>query len=151
MRFSESLTQFLLSQGQPSRHGQGNFRLGDWVTTLDDTRLEHLQKLAGEANRGQNLSAPWIEDLLFVVLQALAAERGIWTLPLRPETLPTPGLEHFGVLYLAASLERLQRFGLLKLKRPISMDPMGEIEMDGNSHFIAHGPEILERLKRGFH
>lgn len=31
------------------------------------------------------------------------------------------------------------------------MDPMGEIEIDGNSNFIAHGPEILGRPKRGFH
>ena len=70
LRFSSNLMSFLANR----KKGYG-FHLGDWLQSLDGDTLGHLQQLAETALHDPQAIGTALEDLVSVVLHALAAER----------------------------------------------------------------------------
>lgn len=115
-RFSESLVAFVVNE---SRRDLGRrFRLGDWIATLDDATLGHLQTLSEQAVSGQGLPPPAAADLLSVALHAVAAERAEEAVRADPDSVRG---WHFA-LCLVATLERLRRTGLVEFDGRTSIE-----------------------------
>ncbi|MCX7113682.1 MAG: hypothetical protein NTX45_27100 [Proteobacteria bacterium] len=70
LRFSSNLLSFLAD-----REDWRRFHLSDWLQSLDEDRLGHLQQLAETALHDPQAIGTALEDLVSVVLHALAAER----------------------------------------------------------------------------
>jgi len=114
MRFSESLMRFLADPGNQHRP----FLLGDWIGSLDDETLSHLTTLSDQAAVDLDALGQQIQDLLLVVVTAVAAEKQALEVPLSPELLG----DYFETLCLATRLERFRRAGWLILHSPLSID-----------------------------
>ena len=59
LRFSSNLMSFLAN-----RKDRGDFRLGDWLQSLDDDTLGHLQQLAETALHCPQAIGTALEDLV---------------------------------------------------------------------------------------
>jgi len=112
LRFSESLIEFVASR--PVRDRRRGFRLGDWIASLDDVTLGHLNTLSGQVTNGidiDRLPEPAGEDLLSVAIHAAAAERGTREIQSDPEQI----MLWLASLHIGANLEKLRRDGLVEI------------------------------------
>ena len=142
LRFSSNLMCFLAN-----RKAGGRFRLGDWLQALDGDMLGHLQQLAEMALHGSPAIGTALEDLVLVVMHALAAERQAGEVVFDKDELG----RHVELLCMLANLERLRRRGLLSYASAIS------IELDADNSFVlspdafAQGDDIRRQMARGLH
>ena len=98
LRFSSNLLSFLAS-----REDRRRFHLSDWLQSLDEDRLAHLQQLAETALHDPQAIGTALEDLVSVVLHALAAERQAVEVTFAQDELG----RHVELLCMLATLERL--------------------------------------------
>ena len=143
MRFSESLIAFITD---PHRRSHP-FVLGDWIESLDDETLSQLQVLSNQATVDAASLGDAVQDLLLMVITAVAAEKQVREVPVSPERL----VDYFGALYLATSLERFRRAGWLILHSPLSMDADKEVSITLTERGLQEGPQQWEDVKRFFH
>ena len=142
LRFSSNLMSFLAN-----RKDRCDFRLGDWLQSLDDDTLGHLQQLAEMALYGSPSVGAALEDLVLVVLHALAAER-------QAEHI-TFGEEQFGrhveLLCMLAKLERLRRRGLLSYASAMSIELDADNSMVLSPGAFAMEDDIRRQMSKGLH
>ena len=143
MRFSESLIAFITGP-HPRAYP---FVLGDWLQSLDDATLSQLQALSDRAMRDATSLGDAVQDLILVVVTAVAAEKQVREVPISPERL----LDYFGALYLATSIERFRRAGWLILHAPLSIDADKQVSMTLTERGLREGPQQWEDVKRLFH
>ena len=142
LRLSSNLMGFLAN-----RKGGGRFHLGDWLQALDGDMLGHLQQLAEIALHGSPAIGTAVEDLVLVVMHALAAERQAGEVVFDKDELG----RHVELLCMLATMERLRRRGLLSYAGVIS------IELDADNSFVlspdafAQEDDMRRRVARGLH
>ena len=145
LRFSSSLLSFLADR--TARH---RFRMGEWLQSLDDDNLGHLQQLAETATQdrkptGHAVDA--VEDMVSVVLHALAAERQTMAVAFSQDELG----RHVELLCMLATLERLRRRGLLSYEGVMSIELDAPNPIVLNPDALALEPEIRREMMRGLH
>ena len=142
LRFSSNLLNFLA--GREGRHG---FHLGDWLQSLDEAMLGHLQQLAEAALHDPQAIGSALEDMVSVVLHALAAERRAGEVVFRQDELG----RHVELLCLLATLERLRRKGVLSYESFMSIELDAPNSIVLNPDALAHESDIRRQLLRGLH
>ena len=142
LRFSSDLLSFLAS-----RRGRQGFHLGDWLQSLDDDRLGHLQQLAEAALHNPQSIGIAVEDLVSVVLHALAAERQTLEISFKQDDLG----RHVELLCMLATLERLRRRGLLSYDSVMSIELGAANSIILNPDALAHEDDIRRQMMRGLH
>ena len=141
LRFSSNLLSFLANRADRRR-----FHLGDWLQSLDEDRLGHLQQLTEAALHDPQASAG-LEDLVSVVRHALAAERQTLEVTFNQDELG----RHVELLGMLATLERLRRRGLLSYASVMSieLDAANAIVLSPDA--LAHEEDIRRHMTRGLH
>jgi len=142
LRFSSNLMSFLAN-----REDGGGFHLGDWLQSLDDETLGHLQQLADKALYDSPSIGTALEDLVLVVLHALAAERQTGQITFGEEQLG----RHVELLFMLATLERLRRRGLLAYAGVISMELDAANSIVLSPEAFAQEEDIRRQMMRGLH
>ena len=142
LRFSSNLLSFLAS-----REDRRRFHLSDWLQSLDEDRLAHLQQLAETALHDPQAIGITLEDLVSVVLHALAAERQAVEVTFAQDELG----RHVELLCMLATLERLRRRGLLSYASfmSIELDAPNAIVLSPDA--LAHEGDIRRQMTRGLH
>ena len=142
MRFSESLVGYLVN-----RKRREGFRLGEWMESLDDEMLAHLQQLSATLMHSPESLGTAVDDFLALILSALAAERQTQAISFGVEQIN----EYFGMLGMIASLERLRRDGLISFRHPLSIEPDADNTVTVSKEAHAQAQDIMAKLRRGFH
>ena len=142
LRFSSNLMGFLAN-----RKECGRFHLGDWLQALDGDMLGHLQQLAEMALYGSPSVGAALEDLVLVVLHALAAERQTEQITFGEEQLG----RHVELLSMLATLERLRRRGLLAYADVMSMELDAANSIVLSPEAFAQEEDIRRQMMRGLH
>jgi len=145
LRFSTDLLNFLAKRGR----GRA-FHLSDWLQSLDEERLAHLRQLADTALHDAKSIGIAVEDLLSVVIHALAAERRVETVSFSEAQIG----EYVSLLGLLATLERLRRKGLLTYESfmSIELDAANAVVLDKNAMGQAGDIETqIAQIKRNWH
>ena len=143
MRFSENLATFLTHRPDKTTP----FLLGEWLASLDDETLNHLQQFSALATRDFAGAGPSVGDLLMLVICAVTAETGRNSVSLSPDKT----LEYIGVLSVTASFEKLTRAGLLKYRRYSSIDPEAPLSVLLPEDVHARSADILQWMKSKAH
>ena len=142
LRFSSNLMSF-----PANRKDRGDFRLGDWLQSLDDDTLGHLQQLAEMALYGSPSVGAALEDLVLVVLHALAAERQAEHITFGEEQLG----RHVELLCMLATLERLRRRGLLAYANFMSLELDADNSIVLSPEAFEQEGDIRRQMMRGLH
>ena len=142
LRFSSNLLSFLAS-----REDRRRFRLSDWLQSLDEDRLAHLQQLAETALHDPQAIGITLEDLVSVVLHALAAERQAVEVTFAQDELG----RHVELLCMLATLERLRRKGLLSYASFMSIELDAPNTIVLSPEALAHEGDIRRQMTRGLH
>ena len=142
LRFSSNLLSFLAS-----REDRRRFHLSDWLQSLDEDRLAHLQQLAETALHDPQAIGITLEDLVSVVLHALAAERQALEVTFAQDELG----RHVELLCMLATLERLRRHGLLSYESCMSIELGAPNTIVLSQEAFAHGEDIRRQMLRGLH
>jgi hypothetical protein len=143
LRFSSNLLNFLARQARDRA-----FHLSDWLQSLDEDMLAHLRQLAEQAlHDSKALGAAAVEDLLSLVLHALAAERRTDTLEFKEAQMG----EYVALLGLLATLESLRRKGLLSYESVMSieLDAANTVVMD--KEMMARSEAVEAQIRRSWH
>ena len=143
LRFSESLASFLINRPNPHSH----FLLGQWIATLDDESLYQLEVLSNRANLDPNSLGEAIQDLLLIVITAMAAETRQRQIHFQEDGVITA----FGCLWLACSFERFARAGWIVLKAPCSIRPQANQQIEITEAGRQQGQEWANELKAMMH
>lgn len=112
MRYSESISAFLMSRKDKSRH----FYLGHWLSSLGDDDLGQLIQLSQLYLDG--VEERYLDDIFMVVITAVSAEKRNPKVELSPEILN----DVVGALNLAACIESFTRRGWLVLENTLSIN-----------------------------
>ena len=142
LRFSSNLMSFLAN-----RKKGYSFHLGDWLQSLDEDTLGHLQQLAEMALHGAPAIGTALEDLVLVVIHALAAERGAEQIAFGEEQLG----RHVELLCMLATLERLRRRGLLAYANVMSLELDADNAIVLSPEAFAQEGDIRRQMLRGLH
>ena len=142
LRFSSNLLSFLAS-----REDRRRFRLSDWLQSLDEDRLAHLQQLAETALHDPQAIGITLEDLVSVVLHALAAERQALEVTFAQDELG----RHVELLCMLATLERLRRKGLLSYANFMSIELDAPNTIVLSPEALAREGDIRRQMTRGLH
>ena len=142
LRFSSNLLSFLAS-----REDRRRFHLSDWLQSLDEDRLAHLQQLAETALHDPQAIGITLEDLVSVVLHALAAERQAMEVTFAQDELG----RHVELLCMLATLERLRRKGLLSYASFMSIELDAPNTIVLSPEALAHEADIRRQMTRGLH
>ena len=142
LRFSSNLLSFLAD-----REDWRRFHLSDWLQSLDEDRLGHLQQLAETALHDPQAIGTALEDLVSVVLHALAAERQALEVTFAEDELG----KHVEMLCMLATLERLRRQGLLSYESFMSIELGAPNTIVLSPEAFAHGEDIRRQMLRGLH
>jgi len=142
LRFSSSLMSFLSTR--PPRQG---FVLGDWLQALDGEMLEHLSTLSETALHNPKSLELALQDLLAVVVFALAAERKAAGVEL------STGQIHDGLVTLgiAAGLEGLRRKGVVEFEGPLSIEPDAATAVRFSKEGLGDAGDIRRLFGAGLH
>jgi hypothetical protein len=142
LRFSSSLMSFL--SHRPGRQG---FVLGDWLQALDGEMLEHLSMLSETALHNPQSMELALQDLLAVVVYAVAAERKAMGVEL------STGQIHDGLVMLgiAAGLEGLRRKGVVEFETPLSIEPDATTAVRFTKEGLAGAGDIRCLFGAGLH
>ena len=142
LRFSSNLLSFLAS-----REDRRRFHFSDWLQSLDEDRLGHLQQLAETALHDPQAIGITVEDLVSVVLHALAAERQAVEVTFGKDELG----RHVELLCMLATLERLRRKGLLSYANFMSIELDAPNTIVLSPEALAHEADIRRQMTRGLH
>jgi hypothetical protein len=142
LRFSSNLLSFLAN-----RDGWRRFHIGDWLQSLDGDMLGHLQQLAETALHDPQSIGSALEDMVSVVLHALAAERQAMEVSFRQDELG----RHVELLCILTTLERLRRKGLLSYESVMSIELEAPNSIMLNPDALAHEGDIRRQMLRGLH
>ena len=142
LRFSSNLLSFLAS-----REDRRRFHLSDWLQSLDEDRLAHLQQLAETALHDPQAIGITLEDLVSVVLHALAAERQAVEVTFAQDELG----RHVELLCMLATLERLRRRGLLSYASFMSIELDAPNTIVLSPEALAREGDIRRQMTRGLH
>jgi len=143
MRLSESLIAFITN---PSNKPHP-FMLGNWIQSLDDKTLAQLHELSNQATVDADSLGHSVQDLIMVVITAIAAEKQLREIPISPERL----IEYFEVLSLATTFERFRRAGWLTLHSPLSIDADKKVSITLTERGLQEGSQQWNEMKRFFH
>jgi hypothetical protein len=142
LRFSSNLLNFLAG-----RDGWRRFHIGDWLQSLDGDMLGHLQQLAEAALHDPQSIGIALEDMVSVVLHALAAERRVGEVSFRQDELG----RHVELLCMLVTLERLRRKGLLSYESFMSIELDAPNSIVLNPDALAQEGDIRRQMLRGLH
>ena len=143
LRFSERLISFLVNRPNPHL----NFLLGQWIATLEDESLYHLEVLSSRANLDPESLGDAIQDLLLLVATAISAETRQPEIRLQEEGFVTA----FGGVCLACIVERFARAGWLVLEAPCSILPHSQQRVRLTEAGRQQGQAWTEQFKAMMH
>ena len=112
MKFSESLTEFLISREDKSVQ----FLIGHWIESLPNDQLGRLMQFVDEYFHGGD--APYLDDIFSLIIIAVPVERNERTISVTPENVH----EWCSALLLATGLEINRRHGYVEILNPMGID-----------------------------
>jgi hypothetical protein len=142
LRFSSNLLNFLAN-----RQAWHKFHLSDWLQSLDEDMLGHLQQLTEMALQDAQSMNTAVDDIVSLVLHALAAERQTTEITFNQDEIG----KHVELLCLLSTLERLRRRGLLSYESVMSLelDAANAIVLAPDA--LVNEEELRRNMKRGLH
>lgn len=136
MRFSESVTKFLITRSNKGKP----FRAGQWVTTLSDDVIAHLEQLA-EAFLHDGADV-YLDDIVQASILAVAAETGKHSVTVSPELL----YEWVGALGFIVALERMKRDELIELDVDVGISTIREAKVTLTDRGMQAGLDLRSRM-----